>query len=170
VDPAKEKFDFLKYIPAFLVGSLFLLNILPLLAPILAYFGETKISGFIYWLYSFTCHQKGSRSIFICDHQYGWCARCTFLWMSTLITSGLIFYFRPTFSYKGASLKVAALLCLPLALDGGIQLLGTMYSILFNTAPFYESTNTLRAITGILFGLGIGLYMFPRLRDELKTN
>lgn len=170
MNPPRIKFDFFNHVHAFIVGLLLVLNILPLLAPILSCFGETKISGFIYWIYSFTCHQKASRSIFICDHQYGWCARCTFLWMSTLVTSGLVFYFRPTFRFKGSSLKASALLCMPLVLDGGIQFLGTMYSILFNAVPFYESTNTLRAITGILFGLGIGLYIFPRLRDELRTN
>ena len=54
-----------------------------------------------------------------------------------------------------------------MALDGSIQLIGTLYSFYYHTTPFYESTNTIRSITGALFGAGIALYFFPRLRIEL---
>jgi uncharacterized membrane protein len=169
MDSFKSKFSFAKVFPPLFVGFLFLLNILPWIAPMLSFFGETKISGFIYWMYSFTCHQKASRSFFVCEHQVGWCSRCTFLWFSTFLTSGLVFYFKPTYNFKGISFTTAFVLALPLMLDGGIQLLGTLYSVFYQTTPFYESTNSIRAITGILFGLAIGLYLFPKLRDELKA-
>lgn len=169
METQQTKLSLAKVFPPLFVGGLFVLNILPWVAPVLAYFGETKVSGFIYFLYSFTCHQKASRSFFVCEHQVGWCSRCTFLWLSTFLTSGLIFYFKPTYSFKGISFKTAFVLALPLALDGGIQLLASIYSILTHTTPLYESTNSIRAITGIFFGLAVGLYLFPKLRDELKT-
>lgn len=166
----KSGFNSAKWVPALFVGFLFILNILPIIAPILAFFGERRISGFIYWMYQFTCHQKASRSFFICDNQCGWCARCTFLWLATFVSSGIVFYYKPAFAFKGISLKTAILLSLPLALDGGIQLLSTMYSLYTASTPFYESTNSIRAVTGILFGTGIGLFLFPRLHDELRGN
>jgi uncharacterized membrane protein len=167
--PAKLKnLSLSQVFPALFVGFLFVLNVLPFLAPILESMGEKRISGFIYWLYSFTCHQKSSRSIFICDHQHGWCARCTFMWFSTFIASLLVFYFKPIREFKGISLKLALLLVLPLALDGSIQLVASFLSVVNMTTPFYESTNSIRALTGILFGIGLGLYLFPRLKDELR--
>lgn len=161
----------IRWVPALIVSFLFFLNMLPILAPILACFGEKRISSFIYWLYQFTCHQKASRSFFICDHQNGWCARCTFLWFATFASSVVSFYYKPIANYfKGLSFKAALVLVLPLVLDGGIQFIATIYSLYTRTEPFYESTNSIRAITGALFGTGIGLFLFPRLRDEISNN
>ncbi len=156
--------------PAFLVGFLFLLNIFPLIAPVLSYFGEKNISGFIYWLYSFACHQKSSRSFFVCDNQCGWCARCTFLWFSTFMGSLIVFYTPKFLNLKitGLSWQVGLILTAPLALDGGIQLLATIISVLNGQVPFYESTNSIRAITGVFFGIGIAFFMFPRVKKELE--
>ncbi|BDQ05034.1 MAG: hypothetical protein KatS3mg084_0552 [Candidatus Dojkabacteria bacterium] len=157
-------------IPSILTWGLFIFNLLPILAPILVAMGEKNISSAIYWIYQFTCHQKASRSFFICDNQCGWCARCTFLWFSTFITAYITFMTRIIWSFKGLRTIVAVLLVLPLILDGGIQFIATAYSLWASVPPFYESTNSIRAITGILFGTGLGLYFFPRLRDELRED
>lgn len=164
-----KSLKFSQVFPALFVGFLFTFNILPLLAPILSWMGEKNISGFIYWLYQFTCHQKSSRSFFVCDHQYGFCARCTFMWFSTFLASFFVFY-PPKFlnlKIKGISWQLGIALILPLALDGTIQLIASVISILNGQTPFYESTNSIRAITGTLFGIGLGLYLFPRLKKEL---
>lgn len=162
--------SFNKVFPAAFVGFLFMLNLLPLIAPILAAMGEKNISGFIYWMYSFTCHQKASRSFFVCDHQYGWCARCTFLWFSTFLSSFLVFYGPKWLKITPIKWQTAILLTFPLALDGGIQLIATAISLYNGKDPFYESTNSIRAITGILFGIGLGFFLFPRLREEMTSN
>lgn len=149
-------------VKALIVGVLFLLNLLPLLAPILECLGEKNFSSFIYWVYQFFCHQKASRSIFICDHQYGWCARCTFLWISMLVSSGLVFYYKPLANFKGLGILTTVVLCLPLALDGGLQLIASYLALFTGSEPFYVSSNSIRAITGILFGLGLGFFLFPQ--------
>jgi hypothetical protein len=71
---------------------------------------------------------------------------------------------------KGINWKLALVLALPMMLDGGIQFLATIVSVRSGSAPFYESTNTIRAITGSLFGLAIGMFFFPRLKSELLYN
>lgn len=150
---------------AFIFGFLFLLNLLPIVAPILDYLGEKNFSSFIYWLYQFFCHQKASRSFFICNNQCGWCARCMFIWFGLLVTCGLSFYVINLKSYySGLSITKAMFLMIPLVLDGGIQLIAMIIGILTNSQPFYESNNTLRAITGSLFGIGLGLFLFPRMK------
>ena len=167
-----KSLKFSQVFPALFVGFLFLFNILPLLAPLLAWMGEKNISGFIYWLYSFSCHQKASRSFFVCDHQYGFCARCTFLWFTTFLSSFFVFYPPKFLNLKITSIpwQLGIALALPLALDGGIQLISSIVSIFTGNEPFYESTNSIRAITGIFFGLGLGFYLFPRLKKELDEN
>lgn len=167
-----KRLNFGDVFPALFVGGLFLLNLLPILAPVLDYFGEKNFSSFIYRVYSFLCHQKALRSFFICDGQCGWCSRCTFIWFTTFLVAAFTFY--PPFKKKedqplrSIGWKTAVLLVLPMALDGGIQLIAQLYSLWTGTQPIYESTNTIRAITGTLFGLGLGLYLFPKLREEVK--
>lgn len=155
-------FDFLKF---FIVGTLFLLNLLPIIAPILEFFGEKNFSSFIYWLYQYFCHQKASRSIFICNNQCGWCARCMFIWFGIFITSYISLYKIKSNKFTGISFRNAVLLSIPLVLDGSIQYIAMIISLLTATDPFYESNNTLRAFTGSLFGIGIGLFLFPRLKN-----
>jgi uncharacterized membrane protein len=146
--------------------SIFLISLvtLPFLAPILVHFGYRKPANVIYKIYSFFCHQKAHRSMFIYDEQCAWCVRDTFIWTTLLFI--WIFVMRSGF-VKELRLKVAILLAAPMILDGGIQLLATIYSMYSHSTPFYESTNLLRAITGTMFGLAVGMYLFPRLKKEL---
>lgn len=160
-----------KIIPYFFVGMLAILNILPVMAPILDRLGEKNFSSFIYWLYSFFCHQKASRSFFTCEHQNGWCARCTFMWLGIFLSAFHVFFpFIKTLKITRIDWRLALLLCLPMALDGTIQLIAAIYSLVTFSTPFYESTNSIRAITGGLFGLGLGLFMFTTLNRELKNE
>lgn len=140
---------------------------LPFLAPILSHFGFKKTSNIIYGIYSFMCHQKAHRSLFIFDEQCAWCARDTFIWTAVLL--GWIFVLQGK-HIEGISWKVALLFALPMALDGTIQLIATITSLYTGSEPFYESTNTIRAITGSLFGIAISTFFFPRLNKELSSN
>lgn len=139
---------------------------LPFIAPILAHYGFKRLSDWIYELYSFMCHQKAHRSLFIFDEQCAWCVRDTFIWATMFAV--WLFVMRGK-AVPGISWKTAIAFALPMALDGGIQLIGTIVSIYNQTTPFYESTNTTRAITGTLFAIGVGMFLFPRLRNELDS-
>lgn len=145
------------------------ISTLPLLAPIFAYFGFRKVTDIIYELYSFFCHQKAHRSMFIFDEQCAWCVRDTFIW-STLTVVWIMALINFNNSFDSIKLRTAFLFCLPMALDGGIQLIASVFFIYYGgEAPFYESTNTIRAITGSMFGIGLGMYLFPKVIMELRV-
>ncbi len=96
----------------------------------------------IHWLYRwlpviFGCHQRTDRSFFYNEKQLPLCARCTGELIGILLSVFLFLFVRPHFF-------VCFLLCIPLVLDGFAQKL---------TA--YESTNAMRLLTGILFGIGL---------------
>ncbi len=168
VQKANNESTFIKYIPHVLLGFLVVLNVLPFLAPILAHYGYDRSASLIYKIYSFACHQKSHRSLHVFDHQCAWCIRDTFIWSSLLVAGLFVFASRKRIS--GISLKFAFFLGLPMALDGGIQLIATITSLYNRSTPLYESTNTFRAITGTLFGIAIAMYLFPRLKTEIKEG
>lgn len=96
----------------------------------------------IHWLYRwlpviFGCHQRTDRSFFYNGKQLPLCARCTGELIGILLSVFLFLFVRPHFF-------VCFLLCIPLVVDGFAQKL---------TA--YESTNAMRLLTGILFGIGL---------------
>ena len=161
---------FLKYISehvyeAFLSG-IALLNILPILAPIFAKIGFSIPAKIIYWIYSFFCHQLHWRSLHICDYQNGWCSRCTFMGFNILL-SGLAVKF---LKMKPLKWYWVLVLILPMALDGGIQTVMTLIGF----GPFqsidYMSTNFFRMVTGSIFGLGFGLWIFSNLKETVDLE
>lgn len=143
---------------------LFLYSFLPILAPIIDKLGFSFLSGSIYNVYFFFCHQKASHSFHIFDLQFAYCARDTFIW-SAIFFMALLKYL---FNYKMIKIRWVILLCLPLIIDGGTQLMSLMLNALIQTPNFYESTNLLRAVTGTLFGIGLGGSLFAYLFDTLN--
>ena len=141
-----------------------ILTTLPFVAPILSHYGYKRVSNFIYDLYSLFCHQKAHRSVFIFDEQCAWCVRDTFLWSTLFICACFIFSTKNTYKID---YKFTIILCVPLILDGGIQLISTLVSLNTGQTPFYESTNFIRSITAALFGIGISFFFFPRINKEL---
>jgi len=118
------------------------------IAPALASSGSLRpLSRPIYFVFSAICHQKNDRCLYYMGEPFAACSRCTFIYLGVLASS--IAYplvgwpRRPRILY----LLIAAS---PLILDGGIQLIGLR-----------ESTNTIRAITGFIFGLAIAFYIAP---------
>ena len=94
------------------------------------------------WLYTWLprfcgCHCREERSFHYHGQRFPICARCTGELVGIL--SAALWY-----PWVHISLLWVILLMLPLVLDGGIQALG-----------FYESTNSRRFITGLLFGYGL---------------
>lgn len=58
---------------------------------------------------------------------------------------------------------------IPLGLDGGLQILGNLNAPTLKIFA-YESTPLLRTITGSLFGLFTGWYVFPALDSVINKN
>lgn len=139
---------------------LILLNILPVLAPVLLHLGFENASGAIYDLYSLFCHQQHWKTIHIFDNQFAWCARDTFIWFSLLVTA----IFVKKTNYKAINWKIFVIYMIPIGLDGGMQTIASIVG--FNSGDaFYISTNLLRMLTGTIFGVGLGLFLMPTLRD-----
>lgn len=149
----------LTYYDAFLV-FLFMLNVLPFLAPLLADMGFNLPAKVIYSAYSFMCHQFSWRSIHILDHQVAWCARDTFIW-GTMFAIALVVRL---YKVKKMQWYWVIPFVIPIALDGGIQTIATILGYA-SGEPYYMSTNTIRMLTGGLFGIGLGLWMMPTLKE-----
>lgn len=92
------------------------------------------------------CHRRPERSFFINGHQFPVCARCTGFYISLALYFIYTYYF--FVNYDIYLLTFAAMLLMPAAIDGLTQLKG-----------YRESNNSLRFITGLLGGLGLGIFI-----------
>lgn len=82
------------------------------------------------------CHQMPERSFFWHGYQLPVCARCTGMIIGYILAACIVPFFHFYLLYL-------LLLCLPMAFDGGIQYFTK-----------YNSTNTRRFLTGLLYGFG----------------
>ena len=130
---------------------------LALLTPVLAYFGVEPLAGQIFRAYHAICDQIPSHSFFILGHQMAFCSRNFSLygsiWLGSMIFRFARHHLRPLKWYY------LILFLLPMALDGGTQLFG-----------WRESNDTLRVITGVLFGLGIAWFALPFVEDAVVES
>lgn len=150
------------------IALLALINILPILAPILLHFGLESLAKPIYFIYSFTCHQFAHRSLHIYDHQCAWCSRDMAIWGSLLLVAILVKQFKLRDGLKWYWVLPATL---PIALDGGIQTIATVLGLApSGGGPIYISTNFMRFVTGSIFGAGLGLWIFPSLYDSFTKK
>ena len=126
----------------------------------------------IYFVYSFFCHQLHWRSMHVCDHQYGWCTRCTFIWFNVLLTGILVKFFK----VKRIKWYWVLVLIMPVALDGIIQTIATLVGFTSFNIIYYMSNSLVRMISGTLFGLGFGLWIWSNMeyaappKDEAKNK
>lgn len=102
---------------------------------------RTQAPG-VRWLYKwlpivFGCHCKPERSFFVRGVQLPLCARCTGILVGMVLFGTTAWFVTPP-------AQVLLLLCIPLVVDGCVQL-----------ATSYESRNIRRLATGILFGYAI---------------
>jgi uncharacterized membrane protein len=101
----------------------------------------------IYFVFSAICHQEEDRCLHLMGEPFAACSRCTFMYIGVLASS--IAY--PLVGWpRRPRVLYLFIVAAPLILDGGTQLLGLR-----------ESTNTIRALTGFLFGSGIAFYIAP---------
>jgi uncharacterized membrane protein len=154
-----------------------------LVAPVLALSGETAAADALYAAYGLTCHQWAFRSFFLFGDQLiyarsqldalgldpyrfvgqpgmGWkmafCERDLAIYAG-LFGAGVFFARRRGLAPLG--LLAYAIAILPMALDGGSQLLG-----------WRESTWELRVATGLVFGVASAWLLYPRLDAFLRVK
>lgn len=100
--------------------------------------------SFIYSVGDRLCHQKVERSLILNGNQMPFCTRCTAIWLGIVIGLGLALFFKIKLDGKFMVFIIFAFI--PLAIDGVGQLV-----------ELWESTNLIRATTGILTGLATGI-------------
>jgi uncharacterized membrane protein len=100
------------------------------------------ISDTVFRFFSVFCHQLPWRSLFYGDIQMPVCARCASIYAATAL--GLIFLRLKGFGEKEFRMNwlLFILLLAPTGIDGTTQMLG-----------WRESTNALRLVTGVPYGL-----------------
>jgi uncharacterized membrane protein len=100
------------------------------------------------------CHQKSERSFFISGNQMPFCSRCTAIWLGLVIGLGFLIFYKIALDEKFILLIILGLT--PIGIDGVGQLLG-----------FWESSNFIRVITGLLVGIVCGLAI-GLIIDEIR--
>ena len=110
---------------------------------------------FVYSAGDRLCHQKAERSFFINDNQMPFCSRCTAIWLGLVIGLGFMVFYKIQLNEK--FLFAILLSLVPIGVDGIGQLFG-----------FWESTNIIRVITGLLIGVVCGVALGV-IVDEVKT-
>ena len=101
------------------------------------------------------CHQKAERSFFLNDNQMPFCSRCTAIWLGLVIGLGFMVFYKIQLNEK--FLFAIIISFVPIGVDGIGQLFG-----------FWESTNFIRVMTGLLIG-GVCGVALGVIIDEIKT-
>ena len=145
--------------------GLSIFTVLPVLAPLFVKLGLVAPANVIYWIYQWFCHQRPWRSYHLFDYQYAMDARMM-LMLGSMALAAWIIYFRKVKPLRPLSAVILAVtFTLPLAVDGVVQGVAEIVSVQQNILPFYESTNFIRSVTGLLLGTGVGFAMFPYLNQ-----
>jgi uncharacterized membrane protein len=111
----------------------------------------------IYWLGDANCHQLASRSYYLNGNEMPFCARDLGIFIGLVAGMALAFIIKAR-----PSLFLVILGLVPMALDGGLQLLTD-----------YESSNPMRLLTGALAGVSIAFLIHLialNIRDSRRTN
>ena len=124
---------------------------MPLLAPLLMHFDLSGPANIIYRAYSATCHQLPSRSYFLWGQQVAVCHRDLAIWMTMFI--GGVFFSLLRQRLKPLPFHWWVLFVIPIGLDGGTQLIGSV----FNLLPAW-----LLLAFGLFVALGLSLLIFKK--------
>jgi len=101
------------------------------------------------------CHQRAERSFFVNGNQMPFCSRCTAIWLGLAIGLGIMVFYKISLNEK--FLFAIILGIVPLGIDSVGQHIG-----------FWESTNIVRVITGLLTG-GVCGITIGVIINEMKT-
>ena len=100
------------------------------------------------------CHQIADRSFYLNGNEMPFCSRCTAIFVGLTVGLGFIAFYKIELDERFIALIFIGIM--PLGIDGIGQLFG-----------FWESTNLIRVITGILTGIVCGISI-GLIIDELK--
>ncbi len=105
------------------------------------------------------CHQLLSHSFIIGGHALPVCARCTGIYLGAVVGMGLLLWLRPRAQGlpSSAMMSVLVLMFLTMAADG----LNSTFQALPGGQGLWDTTNTLRLITGTLAGTAISFFLYP---------
>jgi uncharacterized membrane protein len=136
------------------------------LAPLLKGSGYETAAQLIYLPFRLICHQRADRSFHLHGEQMAFCERDVAIVTTAVLTGILFALIRRWSGPPRIAFWVVVLFVLPMALDGGTQLVGLR-----------ESTPELRILTGALFSIGVGWFVLPHLeagfgsmRDEIASR
>jgi uncharacterized membrane protein len=163
--------------------------VLPWLSPVARAWGWTRLGSVLFQVYTPLCHQNSSISYHLLGYQVAYCQRDTMIY-TTILGTGLFFgLFRRRIRPLPWSLFFLSLV--PMALDGITHLLDFFFSgsLLraenswavaltggFFPATFYAGDGIgglnwwLRTVSGVLFGLGFVLAIYPRIDREMRAS
>ncbi len=108
-------------------------------------------------LFRLVCHGIPSRCLLLFGVRMPICARCTAIYLG-LIAGAAAFRFLPRMSEMAARV-IAVIAALPMALDGGTQLV-----------RLRESTNILRVETGLVAGIALALWVLTASRAGASAH
>ncbi len=111
----------------------------------------------VYYIGDIFCHQKSDRSLYINENQMPFCSRCTAIWLGIAIGLGFMIFYSIYLDNK--FLFVIIICILPIGIDGLGQLFG-----------FWESTNIIRILTGLITGLISGLAIGVIIDELISFN
>jgi uncharacterized membrane protein len=141
---------------ALLGGGFFLWNAQFYLAPALRAAGQSTLAKPIYAYDGLFCHQRADRSFFVFGEKMACCERCAAIYGTLFLCTLLFAFLRSRLPIP--RWRTLFLLSLPIAIDGGTQLVGLR-----------ESTAALRVITGALFGFAAAWLMLTVLEASSRN-
>ena len=156
------------------IAFMLVFNLLIWVTPLLAMF-QNPLAGPLYSLFGLTCHQLPERSLCVSGtftigdclsllslssyrYQFPVCSRDMAIYAAMLIGGLAMPFLWDKDSRKTPSIWILMLAAVPVAIDGGTQLLG-----------FRESTNTLRMLTGAIVGSVIPFFLVPLVNDLIHV-
>jgi uncharacterized membrane protein len=125
--------------------------------PALMRAGQSEAGIFLWTVLSPLCHQKSERSLFMLGWQMGMCARCTTMFLASMVP-GLVLFVRPELVMKRIALYPAALgLMAPMIIE-------ILFTLVFQT----DFDVKVRMVMGALYGAGAALFTIV-LAHDLKN-
>jgi uncharacterized membrane protein len=140
-------------------------NLLIWATPLLA-MSRNPLASPLYSFFGLTCHQLPERSFCLSSslsigdcsdsfqYQFPVCSRDMAIYAAMLIGGLAMPFIYDVRSRKTPSIWILVLAAVPVAIDGGTQLIGMR-----------ESTSTLRLFTGAIIGFVIPLFLIPLVND-----
>lgn len=112
------------------------------------------------------CHQIGTHSFFVDDHQLPLCARCSGIYLAALASLGLLLVIRRRAARlpAGSMIAILAVFFVAMVADG---INSTLQNFGSNA---WDSTNLVRLVTGSLAGTAIVFFLYPAFNMSIWSR